>query len=181
MIKAPFSYRQAVEGGLNKYELGKMIDQGLIERTEKGLYVPASYDTTDMEGQYRLATLRCGEPSAICLLSGLDYYHLTDQIPKKLWIMVPQDKRVQSRELKLIRARNPQWEVGIVKEKGYSITSLERTLVECLLYKKRLGLVPIEALKEALRQKKVKLSGVLEMAVRIKVEHRIIKYIEALA
>lgn len=180
-IQRPFSYQQAVELGLNKYALNKLIDEGLIERLEKGIYVPSDRDITEPEVQYQLAMLRCGEPSCICLLSALDYYHLTDQIPKKVWIMVPQNKRVQSSGLKLIRARNPQWDIGILQEEGYRITSIERTLVDCLLHKSRLGFpIPIESLKEALRQKKVKLNTILDMAVRLGVEHRVYPTIEAL-
>lgn len=182
LISKPFLYHQAVKLGLNKYELNKFIKQGLIERLEKGIYVPSDYDITEPEVQYQLATLRCGVPSCICLLSALDYYHLTDQISKQVWIMVSQNKRVRSSGLKLIRARNPQWDVGILQGDGYRITSVERTLVDCLLYKSRLGFsIPIESLKEALQQKKIKLNNIFDMAIALGVQHRIYPYIETLA
>lgn len=63
LIQGPFLYSQAVELGLNKYALNKLIDEGLIECLEKGIYVPSDYDITEPEAQYQLATLRCGEPS----------------------------------------------------------------------------------------------------------------------
>ena len=54
--------------------------------------------------------------------------------------------------------------------------------VDCLVYKKLLGTLPaMEALRESLKEKKTTLAKILDMSVRLKVEHRIITYIEALA
>jgi predicted transcriptional regulator of viral defense system len=182
LMKRPFSYQQAVKVGLSKYELKKLMKQEAIERIERGIYAPTDYDVTDPEAQFQIATLKCSELSCICLLSALDAYHVTDQIPNKIWIMVPEHKRVRSSNLKLIRASNPRWDIGIVKEEGYRITSLERTLVESLLYKKYFGYpIPIEALKEALSQKKLRLGDVFIMAKQLGVVHHIQPYIETLA
>src|SRR3989338_9683041 len=109
--KQPFTYNDAVKIGLTKYALGQFIKQGVIERIEHGVYVPSDYDDTDPESQFHLASLQCGTPSCICLLSALDFHHVTDQIPKKIWIMVPQIKRVQSKRLQLIRTRKPYWNI----------------------------------------------------------------------
>lgn len=96
--------------------------------------------------------------------------------------MVPQGKRVQGENLKLIRARNPQWEIGIQKTKDYWITTLPRTLVDVLLYKNRIGsMVALETLKQALNEKKAKLSDILNTAKRLGVKHRIYPYLEILA
>ena len=183
LAQGPFTYQDALDEGLNQHAVEKLLKQGLIERVLRGIYVPADYDNTDPEAQYALATLQCGFPSCICLLSALDYHHVTDQIPNKVWIMVPQKKRVQSKHLKLIRARNPQWNIGIDKtNKGYWVTTLSRTLVECLLAKHRLGSdVAISALKTALQDKKIKLQDVYNIAIQMGVKERIFPYIETLA
>jgi len=121
-------------------------------------------------------------PSSICLLTALEHYHVTDQVPKKIWVLVPEPKRVRSKDLKLIRSRNPQWDVGILKTKNYWITTLERTLVECLIHKQMIGSqVALEAIKQAVAQKKVKLGDLIDMAKNMNVEHRIRPYIEAMA
>lgn len=159
-----------------------MVASGLLERPSRGVYRASDAEENPGEDPYQVATLRCGFPSAVCLLSALERYHLTDQIPKHTWMLVPDTKRVSSSDLKLIRSRNPQWEIGIKKNKKYWITTLERTLVDCLFYRRMIGnQVALEALKLALSQKKVKLGSLYDLAKKMGVIHRITPYLEALA
>ena len=97
-------------------------------------------------------------------------------------MLVPSPKRVSSKDLKLVRSRHPQWEVGIQKGKYYWITTLERTLIDCLLYRRVIGSqIALEAIKQAVAQKKAKLGLLYDMAKKMGVEHRVRPYIEALA
>lgn len=177
----PFTISQAAKQGLSFYELGKLVSSGTVEQIARGIYRAVAGDIGEEE-QYRIATLRVDTQSAICLLSALSHYHLTDVIPKKTWIMVPGQKRTSDRTLKLFRARNPNWKIGIQKEDGYSITTIERTLVDCLTHRSRLGTnTSIAALRAAIESKKTTLGKVLEMAKELGVVHRILPYIEALA
>jgi len=185
--QAIVSARTAYSQGISKSTLTRMVRDNRLERIHRGVYRLASDDDvdvggSDIESSYIVATLRCGSPSAICLLSALEHYQVTDRISKQTWILVPQSKRVVSKSLKLIRARNPHWEIGIKKGKKYWITTLERTLVDCLIYREKLGSqTAIEALRNALSQKKVKLGDIYDMAKKLKVDHRVAAYIEALS
>lgn len=134
------------------------------------------------EERYRIASLRCGLPSAICLVSALEYHHLTDHISKHVWVLVPSSKRTSLKELRLLRSREPQWDIGIKKTQKYWITTPERTIVDCLIHRRLIGnQVALEALKKAISQKKVKPGNVLDMAKKMGVEHRVLPYIEALS
>ncbi len=177
-----FSLKQALDQGLTKYALQQQLRNGSLTRLTRGVYKASSDEALDMESQYQAATIQCGLPSCVCLLSALEYYQVTDQISNKIWMLVPNEKRVRSKNLKLIRSRNPQWSLGILKGKTYSITTLERTLIECLLYKSLIGSqVALEAIKKAVLQKKVKLGKLYDMAKKMGVEHRVRSYIEALS
>lgn len=182
LMTKPFSVREAIAHGLSKATLTRMVRSDRLERLSRGIYQASHTEGGMEESAYKVATLRCGIPSAICLLSALENYHVTDQIPKQTWILVPQSKRVSSKDIKLIRSRNPQWDIGIRKTKMYWITTLERTLVECLLHKQKIGSqVALEAIKQALAQKKAKLGDLYNMAKKMGVEHRVRHYIEALS
>ncbi len=182
LLEKPFSISEALARGISKASLTRLVKSGTLDRLSRGIYQVSNENDENNEDRYRVAALRCGFPSAICLLSALEHYHVTDQIVKHIWILVPQTKRVSSKNLKLIRSRNPQWEIGIRKTKHYWITTLERTLIDSLLYKKLIGgQVALEAIKQALAQKKVKLGSLYNMARKMNVEHRILPYIEALA
>lgn len=177
----PFTYQEACKKGLSQYSIRKLLELGVIERLEHGLYRSTGEDLSDEE-LYRRAVKRVGAPAVVCLLSALSHYELTDAIPKQVWLMVPKEKRVKSSSVKLYRARDPQWEIGIVSKGGYSITSLERTIVDALtlraLVSPRLG---VDALKLAISSKRTSTSRVLHIASALGVKHRVLPYIEALS
>lgn len=182
LVKRPFSAHEAVSLGLSKATLTRMVKTGHLDRLSRGVYQESGGGDETGEDRYRIAALRCGTPSVICLLSALEHYHVTDQIPKEVWILVPESKRIASKELKLVRSRNPQWNLGIRKTKQYWITTLERTLIDGLVYRRLIGSqVALEAMKQAVAQKKVKLGDLYDMAKKMGVEHRVRPYIEALA
>jgi len=181
-IKRPFSAHEASSLGLSRATLTRMVKAGHLDRLSRGVYQMSGRDDETGEDRYRIATLRCGTPSAVCLLSALEHYHVTDQITKQVWVLVPEPKRIASKELKLVRSRNPQWDIGVRKMKQYWITTLERTLIDCLVYRRLIGSqVALEAIKQALTEKKVKLGDLYDMAKKVGVEHRVRPYIEALA
>jgi predicted transcriptional regulator of viral defense system len=177
----PFTLSQAAKLGISRYLLGKLVSDGVVELVARGVY-RASKDDISEEDQFRIAALRVGSPSAICLVSALAHHGLTDTIPKKTWIMVPVSKRTRFSDLKLLRTRNPEWHVGIEKREGYSITTLERTIVDSLCARVRIGTqVATEALRRALQTKKTTLGKIMDMAKQLGVVHRVQPYIEALS
>ncbi len=178
----PFCYQEALAWGLGQHVVKKLLAQGLIERLSRGVYQLADRAVGASEDLYRAATLRCGLPSSVCLLSALEHYNLTDQITKKVWMLVPDTKRTKAHELKLIRSRCPKWDIGIKKTKYFWITTIERTIIDCLVYKRIIGSqVALAALKQSVAQKRVKLGSLYDMAKKLKVEHRVRSSIETLA
>ncbi len=166
---------------MSRYLLGKLIAEGAVELVARGVYRASKVSLSD-EDQFQVATLRVGSPSAICLLSALSYYDLTDAIARKTWIMVPASKRTRYYDLKLLRSRNPNWQIGIEKGQGYWITTLERTIVDALCARTRIGTqVATGALRKAVQSKKTTLGKIMDMAKQLGVVHRIRSYIEALS
>ncbi|MFN7454626.1 MAG: hypothetical protein ACK5RO_08195 [Pseudobdellovibrionaceae bacterium] len=179
--KGPFTYKQALASGLNLRMVRQLVADGHCYTVAKGVYMPTSVEYNE-ENQFKAATLVVGQPSAICLVSALSVYGLTDTIPRKTWITVPATKRTQVSSLKVLRQSDPQWNIGIETKNGYTITSIERTLVESFCYKNMIGsTVPIEALREAVRKKLTTPSKVLDMAKKLGAVHRILPYLEAMA
>ena len=181
LTKTSFTLNQATKLGLSRYALNKLIDAGIVELVVRGVYRAAQSDISE-EDQFRIATLRVGTPSAICLVSALSYYNLTDTISRKTWIMVPVSKRTKHTELRLLRTRNPCWNIGIEKHDAYSITTIERTIVDTLCARSKLGSqIGIEALRKAIQSKKTTLGKIMDMSVKLGISHRVQPYIEALA
>lgn len=176
-----FSTQQAIKNGLSYKNIRHLMENQVITRLARGIYCQSDHDLSE-EDEATLATMIVGRPSAICLLSALSHHQLTDIIPKMTWIMVPDTKRTQHSTLRLFRTNHPLWTVGIQKETQYWVTDIERTIVDCLTQKRVIGTqTAIEALRQAIKDQRTTLDKVLKMAIRLKVENRIITTIEALA
>lgn len=177
----PFTYTEATESGLSQYQLNCLLKQDEIERVERGLYQATGIDFSDEE-LFKQATKLISSKSAVCLLSALSYYQLTDIIPKKVWLMVPASKRTKHNSVKLFRTNKPNWNTGIVSERGFKITSVERTIIDCLTNKSVISVrVGIDALKLAIQTKHTTGTKILNMADALNVKHRVLPYLEVLA
>jgi len=176
----PFTYREAIQHGLTQYSLKKLLESGDIERIERGVYQATGTDLSEEE-LYRRAVKKVGEPASVCLLSALSHYHLTDTIPKQVWLIVPVGKRSKSRGIRLYRSREPNWDKGIIRAEGYHITNVERSILDSLVVKKLLSpRFGIDALKKAVQKGQTTPDKILHMADLLNVKHRVLQYIEAL-
>lgn len=181
LMDQPFTYKKALQAGLSRYAFQKLLENGDIEKIARGIYRSAQFDFSE-DDQLIAATLKTGQPSAICLLTAAAYYDLTDEIPNKVWIMVPFTKVLHARELRLVRTRHPHWDIGITHKQGFRITTLERSIVDCLTHRRQLGSrIGIDALRTALDTKKTSLKEVYRIALALGVGDQILPYIEVLA
>ena len=177
----PFTWNEAKALGVSWNHIQLLLKNGVIERLSHNVY-RASADDTSEEDLFRIATLRIGTSSAVCLLSALEYYDLTDAISRAVWLLVPAEKQTRFKGVRLFRKRNPQLEIGIVQKEGYQITSLERTLAECLAEHRRIGVkIAVQALRYAISKKKTTLSKVANAAIHLGVFEKIRPYLEALS
>lgn len=179
----PFTPKMAKENKVSYSKLKRLFRNGAVERLERGVYrvLGPRLSSNALEDAFALASARIGSPNAICLLSALEYYHLTDEISSQTWLLVPTTKRSIHPDLHLIRAIKPRWKIGIEQHKGFKITSLERTLVDVLTNTRNPGkMLGIEALKQALSEQKTTLEKVTQIASRLGVFHRIQPIIEVL-
>lgn len=178
----PFKLQELVKAGVSRQQLRTLCKNGVVEKVSHGLYQLAGRTFgNSAEELYCMVLNRIGKPSCICLLSALEYYNLTDQISQKIWVMVPDSTRVRARDIRLFRCRHPKWGTAISKLDGFLITTVERTIIEALIYRRHVGLnTGIEALKKALREKKTTLKKIAETAIALNVYKRIRPIIEVL-
>jgi predicted transcriptional regulator of viral defense system len=178
--KSPFTFQDALSWGVARHYLRSWLKNGQIFRISRGLYSRVNLDESESTHLMEAVKLVIG-PSAVGLVSALSYYALTDIVPKQVWLIVPFTKRSSFKNIKTFRQRNPQWDIGIKKNKNFWITDLERTLVECLIYKKTIGVnEAISSIKKALSEKKTTLLKIRQMAKKMGMEHKIKFYLETL-
>jgi predicted transcriptional regulator of viral defense system len=92
--------RKQIEGlGLTGNHIQELLKSGHIVRVNRGVYQIAGENLSDDE-IFHAASIRIKGKSAVCLLSALAYYNLTDAIPKKpgLWLMSRHIPRIKISE-----------------------------------------------------------------------------------
>jgi predicted transcriptional regulator of viral defense system len=209
LLFRPFSTAEALQNGISRSKLTRLVQSGVLERLSWGIYQVSDDilngaglsdgsgygmglgsgkgngdgsggdNYTSLEEQFIIASLKCGMPSAICLISALEQYNLTDLIPGKTWIMVPDSKRVSDQNIKVLRTRNPHWDIGIIKEKEYWMTNIERTIVDCFIHSKLVGKnTAIEALKRAVNDLRIKPNKIFDMSIKLNAKRIVMPYLE---
>jgi len=178
--KDVFTLREANLAGVSRYYLAKMIDGEQINELRRGVYQrnAANRDNENIqETAFKVATAKLKEKSAICLWSALSYYQITEQVPSMIWAILPYP--YDSKYVRPLRLKDPQWDIGIEKHDGFLITSIERTLVESFLNPKYVAASEAFAsLKLALKDKKTSMIKLLATAEQLGVKEKIYPFIE---
>jgi predicted transcriptional regulator of viral defense system len=165
-----------------------MRDQGILVRISRGLYRLAD---ASPPGNPDLVTVAIRLPKAvICLISALDYYNLTEQIPHFVYVALPQDAelpRIDHPPLQIIWPSKKIYEVGIqeviLDNTPVKIYDPEKTITDCFKYRNKFGLdVAIDAIQRYFEQptKKQNLNALMKYAKLNRVEKIITPYIETL-
>jgi len=156
--KPAFTTAEAKEIGVPRHALVYLVKLGLIERIAKGVYRDTNSESQAEFTQEGLALAAFTTPNAvICLISALNFYHLTDQIPREHWLAIPHSQRVPVHPLvRAVRMRNmvlgrtTEW----IGEYKLAIFDRERCIVDAFRYLSRE--IAIKALKAYLQNKEYK-------------------------
>lgn len=174
-----FTLSDASRAGLSRYYLTRLIEEEKVTELQKGVFQKRSASKSDdmQTLSFKAATAKLKERSAVCLWSALSYYGLTDEVPKDVWFILPYPYGLKS--VKSIRLKDPKWDIGIVKNDGFSVTSIERTIVDCFLNSKY---VPVseafEAMKRAIKDKKTSSKKLLNMASKLGAKEKLLPFLE---
>ena len=179
---------QALEAGIAPKTLYAMRDQGILIRLARGLYRLAD---APPPGNPDLLTVSLKVPLAVfCLITALDFYDLTEQVPRFVYFSLPQGARRPQMDhppIKIIWLSEKPYQAGIreapIDNTHIKIYSPEKTLADCFKFRHKLGLdVAIDALKRYFEQptKAQDLNALMGYARLNRVEKIITPYIESL-
>jgi predicted transcriptional regulator of viral defense system len=162
-------------------KIARQIDKAQLVRLTKGVYVDPE-DLVGLDGDFYRVSLICRKPSAICLLSALQYYGLTEQIFGGVWILVPYKRTPpRSKSIRVVRSRAPRFRTGITNKKTFRITNVERSIVDTFTYSRRLGIdTAVQALKKAIENRMTTKEKVFLMAKKLNKLKKILPYLESL-
>jgi predicted transcriptional regulator of viral defense system len=170
--------------GYSRTAIGRMVKRGQLERVARGVYINPNQSTS---AHQHLAEIALRIPkAAVCLISALEYHQLTTQMPFETWLAVPTATRVP--KIAGIRVHHFQakhfhkgLETHQIDGVAVRIYSPARTIADCFKFRNQIGLdVALEALKQALTQKRFTRDQLWQMARVCRVQNVITPYLEAM-
>jgi predicted transcriptional regulator of viral defense system len=156
--------------GIDEPTLIRMVEAGLLKKEARGLYRLASLPPLGNPDLVQVSKLV--PKSVICLISALNFYNLTTQIPHKIYIALPQKSKTPKIEyppLSVIYLSDKSYSAGIEEHLldglPVRIYSIEKTVTDCFKFRNKIGEdIAIEALKDCLRMNKCDLVKLQEYA-----------------
>ncbi len=174
------------ELGIARVVLSRLTASGRLERVGRGVYrLP---DAQDAEHE-SLATIAVKVPQAVfCLLTALQIHELTTQLPRQVWIAMPQGSHAPKMDyppVKMVQFSGEAYAAGVevvqVDQVALRVYGVAKTVADCFKHRNKIGLdVAIEALKDALAQRKATADELWRFAKICRVANVMRPYLEAL-
>jgi len=176
----------AIELGVPKHVLYKMVKTGELVREAQGIY---RLSDTDPLGNPDLVSISLRVPKAVfCLISALYFHGLTTQIPHYVYFALPRDvktPKIQYPPIRVFHLSEKPYQAGIVEHEldgvQVRIYDREKTIADCFKFREKIGMeVALEAAKDYLRQPRPNVSLLMKYARINRVEKVMRPYVEAL-
>ena len=179
--------RDLTAAGIPLVYLKRLTDTGDLVRLGRGLY-----QTPDRVGEdvaHDLAeAARLVPKVVVSLISALRRHGLTTQLPSAVWMTIPHKARAPSPEglrLEIVRATGEALTAGIeyidIEGVTVPIYCVAKTVADCFKHRRHVGEdVAIEALRDALRQRKATPGELMKFANIDRVASRMAPYILAM-
>ena len=167
--------------------LRQLRTRGVIERVGHGLY---RLRASELTVHHSLVEASRRVPhGTICLLSALRYHQVTTQSPHEVWVAVDRKARhprIKDFPIRIVSfsglALTEGLEEHLIEGVPVQIYSLAKTVADCFKYRNKIGLdVALEALREALRAKRISVDRLWLYAKICRVAKVIRPYLEAMA
>ena len=174
------------ELGIARVVLSRLKASGQLERVGRGVYRLPDAQGAEHES---LATIAVKVPQAVfCLLTALQIHELTTQLPRQVWIAMPQGSHVPKMDyppVKMVQFSGEAYGQGIevvrADQVELRVYGVAKTIADCFKHRNKVGLdVAIEALKEALAAKQTNANDLWRFAKICRVANVMRPYLEAL-
>jgi predicted transcriptional regulator of viral defense system len=163
--KQTFSLIEARKVGISHTAIYRLVGRGNIVKLARGIYAIAGERLAVGESaDFTIACKKFRSQSIIGGVTALFHYGLIDEVPNQLWLLVPPSIRTTDPKYYLIRTKRDLTQ-GISKFDSYKITSLERTLIDALVFSSKIGeRLAKQAVIRALRRNVTSSSKIFSMA-----------------
>jgi len=177
--------RDVEAAGIHREYLLRLYRNGDLVRVGRGLYALPDAQTSE---HLSFAEVAKRAPNAvICLISALEFHHLTTQIAHSVWIAIENKKwepKFEYPPLEIVRFSGPAFSFGVEEREIDRITvkiySPAKTVADAFKFRNKVGLdVSLEALRETWRSRKATMDELWEAAKVCRVANVMRPYLEA--
>jgi predicted transcriptional regulator of viral defense system len=172
--------------GLPRESLQRLYEQGLIQRTGRGLYTVTNSQPT--EKQTLVEACKRIPHGIVCLLSALQFHDLTTQAPFEVWLAVGNRWRpaVDYPPVRIVYFTGKALTEGIEEHTvggvAVKVYNPAKTVADCFKYRNKIGLdVALEALRECWRERRATMDELWRMAKICRMSNVMRPYLESLA
>jgi predicted transcriptional regulator of viral defense system len=178
----PVRWGEVVAAGIHPRHLAHLLEQGRIERVERGLYRWVEAEPLGYE-EWLVVAHRVPR-GVICLLSAAHFHHLTTFVPGEVQVALPNKSwrpRLSFPPVRYFYFSGEAYRYGVEEHRleggSLRVYSAEKTLADLLRYRNKLGReIFLEALKTYLGRPGYSLPRLLEAARACRVERRMREY-----
>lgn len=172
--------------GIPRVYLTRLTRSGILERVGRGLYRVTNDLFSEHESLILIA--RKAPQAVFCLLTALQFHGLTTQLPRLVWIAMPQGShspRIDYPPLRMIQASGRAYSEGIethvFDQVPLRVYGIAKTVADCFKHRSKVGLdVALDALKEARERKGVSADELWYYAKICRVSNIMRPYLEAI-
>ena len=182
-------WSKATRLGINPKTLSDMVGARVLVKEGRGLYRLAELEPPSSPDI--VYVLQRVPDAVVCLISALAFYELTTQIPYRVYIALPREKkrispRIEYPPIEVVWLSKKPYQAGIENKTvdgfNISIYCREKTLADCFKFRNKIGTdLAVDALKDYMRSRNRDIPKLIEYARIDRVERIMLPYIEALA
>lgn len=172
--------------GVPREYLRRLVEQGVVERPGRGLYVAADVQPTENQ---TLAEASVRVPrGVVCLLSALQFHDLTTQAPFEVWMAIGEKAwlpKVDYPPLRFVRFSTRTLtafvEKHVVAGVSVRVFTPAKTVADCFKYRSKIGLdVALEALRDCWKKRRATMDDLWKAAETCRVSNVMRPYLESL-
>lgn len=173
--------------GIPLVYLRRLTDTGDLVRLGRGLYQEPGRAGENVAHDLAKAA-RLVPKGIVSLVSALRHHELTTQLPHAVWMTIPHKARTPNLaglQIEIVRATGDALTAGVehVQVEGVDVPiyGVAKTIADCFKHRRHVGEdVAIEALRDALRQRKTTPGELMKFAAIDRVAGRMAPFIRAM-
>ena len=134
-----FTNKMANAFGISNALIIYYTQKKILHKYSRGIYISDYIDSPELNPiiEELLAILLRLPEGVVCLISALNFYNLTDQIPRNYWLAIPNKKwAAKIKHTRIFRYRHYEEGKTFLKIEGHEIPiyEKERTIIDCFKF-----------------------------------------------